>query len=125
MTLRTHKKVDSKGREEEWSWEETPEVVACSETTSRHYHACKQSEDGRTEMTVKVTLLKSGEDVIADIEEMVVGEKVVGYYFNYPCSVKLLGNEPVKDRQKSPFKLRITPWAPLAKDQRIPVALTG
>ena len=28
MTLRTHKKVDSKGREEEWSWEETPEVVA-------------------------------------------------------------------------------------------------
>ena len=72
-------------------------------------------------MTVKVTLLKSGEDVIADIEEMVVGEKVVGYYFNYPCSVKLLGNEPVKDRAKSPFKLRITPWAPLAKDQRIPV----
>jgi len=72
-------------------------------------------------MTVKVALLKSGEDVIADLEEMVVGEKVVGYFFNYPCSVKLLGNEPAKDRSKSPFKLRITPWAPLSKDQRIPV----
>jgi len=72
-------------------------------------------------VTVKVVLLKSGEDVIADIEEMVVGEKVVGYFFNFPCSVKLQGNEPVKDRSKSPFKLRITPWAPLAKDQKIPV----
>jgi len=72
-------------------------------------------------VTVKVVLLKSGEDVIADIEEMVVGEKVVGYFFNYPCSVKLTGNEPAKDRSRSPFKLRITPWAPLAKDQKIPV----
>ena len=33
MTLRTFKKTDSKGREEEWTWEETPEVVY-SETTS-------------------------------------------------------------------------------------------
>ena len=72
-------------------------------------------------MTIKVTLLKSGEDVIADIEEMVVGEKVVGYFFNYPLSVKLTGNESVKDRSKNPFRLRLTPWAPLAKDQHIPV----
>ncbi len=28
MATRTHTKIDSKGREEEWSWEETPEVVA-------------------------------------------------------------------------------------------------
>tara|TARA_R100000027_G_scaffold38681_1_gene28568 strand:- start:396 stop:542 length:147 start_codon:yes stop_codon:yes gene_type:complete len=28
MALRTYKKTDSKGREEEWTWEETPEVVA-------------------------------------------------------------------------------------------------
>ena len=72
-------------------------------------------------MTVKVALLKSGEDVIADIEEMVVGEKVVGYFFNYPLSVKLQGNEAVKDRKQYPFKLRLTPWAPLAKEQHIPV----
>ena len=74
-------------------------------------------------MTVKVVLLKSGEDIIADVEEMIVGEppRVVGYFFNYPCSVKLLGNEPVKNRKDSPFKLRITSWAPLSKDQKIPV----
>lgn len=28
MTTRTYKKTDSKGREEIWEWEETPEVVA-------------------------------------------------------------------------------------------------
>ena len=28
MALKTFKKTDSKGREEEWTWEETPEVVA-------------------------------------------------------------------------------------------------
>ena len=27
MTKKTSKKVDSKGREEEWSWEETPEAT--------------------------------------------------------------------------------------------------
>ncbi len=28
MATRTHTKTDSKGREETWEWEETPEVVA-------------------------------------------------------------------------------------------------
>jgi len=28
MATRTLKRIDSKGREEEWSWEETPEVTA-------------------------------------------------------------------------------------------------
>ena len=28
MTTRTFKKIDKKGHEEEWSWEETPEVIA-------------------------------------------------------------------------------------------------
>ena len=28
MTTRTYKRIDKKGREEEWSWEETPELLA-------------------------------------------------------------------------------------------------
>ena len=28
MTTRTFKKTDKKGRDEEWSWEETPETLA-------------------------------------------------------------------------------------------------
>ena len=37
-------------------------------------------------MTVKLVLLKSGEDIIADVTEMIVGEgedkKVIGYFFD-------------------------------------------
>ena len=61
-------------------------------------------------MTVKLAMLKSGEDVIADIAEMVVDEKVVGYIFDQPGVVKLVGN-PVKDgKTRSPYKIQITPW---------------
>ena len=31
MTVKTYKKIDKKGREEEWSWEETPELLAALE----------------------------------------------------------------------------------------------
>ena len=72
-------------------------------------------------MTVKLAMLKSGEDVIADIAEMVVDEKVVGYIFDQPGVVKLVGN-PVKDgKTRSPYKIQITPWMPLSRDQKIPV----
>ena len=37
-------------------------------------------------MTVKLALLKSGEEVISDIDEMVTDKQmVVGYYFANPC----------------------------------------
>ena len=44
-------------------------------------------------MTIKLLLLKSGEDMIADITEMAYGEdedrRVVGYYLNKPCVIKM------------------------------------
>ena len=78
-------------------------------------------------MTVKLALLKSGEDVISDIHEMVVGEehspddpkRVVGYFFENPCIVKLLAQEA---GLKTPCKLQLTPWMPLTNEKRIPVA---
>ena len=33
-------------------------------------------------MTVKLALLKSGENIISDIQEMVVDERVIGFFFN-------------------------------------------
>ena len=42
-------------------------------------------------MTVKLTLLKSGEDVIADVEEMIVSErKLLDTFLDKPCVVKIL-----------------------------------
>ena len=72
-------------------------------------------------MTVKLSLLKSGEDVIADIEEMFVDEKVVGYFFNNPCVVKLLAKDDGKSG-KTPCQLQLTPWLPLTDEKKIPVA---
>ena len=79
-------------------------------------------------MTIKLAILKSGEDVIADIQEMVIKDsdgqdKVVGYFFNQPVTAHLSGNEPDPDEEggRLPFKIRLTPWMPLSKDERIPV----
>ena len=72
-------------------------------------------------MTVKLSLLKSGEDVIADIEEMILDEKVVGYFFNDPCVVKLLAKD-AGNAGKTPCQLQLTPWMPLTNDEKIPVA---
>ena len=72
-------------------------------------------------MTVKLSLLKSGEDVIADIEEMILDEKVVGYFFNDPCVVKLLAKD-AGNAWKTPCQLQLTPWLPLTQEKKIPVA---
>ena len=73
-------------------------------------------------MSVKLLLLKSGEDVVADVQEMVVEEKVVGYYLKYPCRVKLLSDvSQVDANSKVPSKIQLQPWMPLSKDKVIPV----
>ena len=70
-------------------------------------------------MTIKLALLKSGEEVISDVAEMVVEEKVVGYIFNYPYAAKLFGG--LKKGEKNTIQL--SPWLPLSKDVSIPVAM--
>ena len=72
-------------------------------------------------MTVKLSLLKSGEDVIADIEEMILDEKVVGYFFSNPCIVILLAHD-AGTSGNTPCKMQLTPWMPLTNDEKIPVA---
>ena len=73
-------------------------------------------------MTVKLLLLKSGEDIVADIQEMIVDEKVVGYYLKYPCRVKLVADmTQVDGNSKVPSKIQLQPWMPLSSDKVIPV----
>jgi len=73
-------------------------------------------------MTVKLLLLKSGEDVVADIQEMVLEEKVVGYYLKYPCRVKLVADmSQTEGSTKVPSKIQLQPWMPLSSDKVIPL----
>ena len=80
-------------------------------------------------MTVKLALLKSGEEIISDMSEMMSGQdgggQVVGYFLNHPCRAVLTSPViQVSDEQESerkPVSIRLIPWMPLSKDERIPV----
>ena len=77
-------------------------------------------------MTVKLAILKSGEDIIADIKEMVVGEgddrKVVGYFLTRACGVSLTDETlTTEDVDKESFRLKLFPWCPLSKNTKIPI----
>ena len=70
-------------------------------------------------MTIKVLVLKSGEDVIADVQEMMSSEnQVMGYFLTKPCVVKLQAKETSSD-----VSVRMHPWMPIAREKMIPVAV--
>ena len=77
-------------------------------------------------MTVKLALLKSGEDVVADIKEMVVGEgdnaRVVGYILTKPCGLSLNSKNIKVDDEKDTYQLKLFPWCPLTKQEKIPIS---
>ena len=86
-------------------------------------------------MTVKLVMLKSGEDIIADVKEIKSEEDVVGYFFHDPLIVKMYSpEEPVVLSEENGIesehgttkeissKVGITfyPWVPLAAEKKIP-----
>ena len=69
-------------------------------------------------MTIKVLVLKSGEDVIADIQEMMSSEnQVMGYFLSKPCVVKLQAKGDSQD-----VSVRMHPWMPFAREKMIPLS---
>tara|TARA_R100001594_G_scaffold1714_1_gene7279 strand:+ start:174 stop:533 length:360 start_codon:yes stop_codon:yes gene_type:complete len=76
-------------------------------------------------MTVKLAILKSGEDIVADIKEMIVGEgddaRVVGYVLTKPVGVALNRKEITIDDEKETVQIRLFPWCPLTKNEKIPI----
>ena len=83
-------------------------------------------------MTIKIALLKSGEQVIADIKEMISGsddaesldDRVIGYIFEFPYVAHLRNPELIIDKDKdAPIQLEISlfNWLPMSKDHLIPV----
>ena len=69
-------------------------------------------------MTIKVLVLKSGEDVIAEVQEMVSSDnQVIGYFLSKPCVVKLQAKETNND-----VSVRMHPWMPFAREKMIPLS---
>jgi hypothetical protein len=67
-------------------------------------------------MSVKLLILKSYEDVVADVKEMMSGDKVVGYLLENPYLVRL--EDP---NEELPARVSFYPYAALAKDKSIPI----
>ena len=81
-------------------------------------------------MTIKLLLLKSGEDMVADVQEMVVGEedkrRVVGYYLNRPCVIKMRDPNVIPELQKgntkkAGYEVSLFPWIPLSAEETVPI----
>lgn len=79
-------------------------------------------------MTIKLALLKSGEQVISDIKELVNDEqKVLTLVFNNPYVVQfltpeLLYEEVENEMEELNYKVSFSPWFPLSLDKVIPVS---
>ena len=75
-------------------------------------------------MSTKLALLKSGESVIADIQELISGEKVCGYLFTKPHVVSTRKAIVLTEDEQSSGDVEVsfTPWIVLSKDEKIPVS---
>ena len=79
-------------------------------------------------MTIKLLILKSGEEMISDINEMAVGEeddqKVIGYFLRRPCLVKMKNPgliDQEKNKTRAGFEVSLIPWIALAEEEVIPI----
>ena len=74
-------------------------------------------------MTIKILLLKSGEDVVADVKEMVFpDDKVIGYFLTKPCVIKLIPKTiETEEGETKETSISMYPWMPLAKEKDIPL----
>ncbi len=75
-------------------------------------------------MTIKVLVMKSGEDVIADVQEMVNDDRqTIGYFLSTPCVVTLrAGGESSAENNEQEVSVRMHPWMPLAREKMIPIS---
>jgi hypothetical protein len=75
-------------------------------------------------MTVKLAVLKSGENIISDIKEGFVGEKLVCYILEKPCIVsvnetyRILEDED-KNINGNKVSISLNSWPSLSKDTTV------
>jgi hypothetical protein len=79
-------------------------------------------------MSIKLVLLKSGEQVITDVKELVdENQKVISLVFSNPYTVNLLTAELLlegifSEMEQIDHKVSFTPWIPLTSDKNIAVS---
>jgi hypothetical protein len=74
-------------------------------------------------MAIKLAVIKTGEQIISKVEEMVHEDRVVGYFMIKPCIVSTSDPKVDPETKKASFDINLTPWIPLGKGIRFPVPL--
>jgi hypothetical protein len=72
-------------------------------------------------MTVKLAILKSGENIISDIKEGFYEERLVCYILENPCKVTINGSYKILDQQNddNQYSISLNKWPILSKDETI------
>lgn len=73
-------------------------------------------------MSIKIALLKSNEEVICEMKEVITEDnKLAAYSFKYPYTVKIDGRDYEKEEESEEesklYKLSFTPWVLLSNDR--------
>ena len=77
-------------------------------------------------MSIKLALLKSGDNIIADIKELISENKVCGYLFNKPHVIEYRVPVVLTEDEKfsSPsrdLEVALIPWILFSDEEKVPV----
>ena len=76
-------------------------------------------------MSIKLAVLKSGENVISDAKELIVENKICGYLFNKPHKVEFAKPILLLEENSVPtdgeLQITLSPWIVLSSDTQVPV----
>ena len=75
-------------------------------------------------MTVKLLILKSGEDLVSNVSEMITDDgKVVGYFLQKACIVKIKDFVKKEESESGSAKFNIVfyPWIPLSNSDVVTI----
>ena len=75
-------------------------------------------------MTIKLLILKSGENIVSDVKELVIPntEKVYGYLLNKPQKISYDNNlflVETKESENPSVKVSLTPWIILTNEEDV------
>lgn len=79
-------------------------------------------------MAIKLAVLKSGEQIISDIKELISDERICGYLLKDPHRVgvrtpfSITDDEEDDEENFSDIEISLTPWIILTSDKEIPVS---
>lgn len=78
-------------------------------------------------MSIKLSVLRTGENIISDVKEIMSEDNVVGYLMGKPHLVECERNPILIEENEdlsnvsSEFQIILSPWIVLSKDEQIPI----